>query len=421
MSKEAGFTKIRNGLREHIKKGKFKGPFDLGVYVFLQMECDWSTGIYHGTALGIAYGFDDSTLRAHIQKALARLRTSGYINYPSGTGKRCAYDILIDKFEPTTGRWVGKRLNAWKHGNEVRPEYEPIMTQSVDRPFEETTKVAPVTTTGRLVTPKENPQFPARCELLSNDSSNGTYEAPGKKSGMVPATVPVVVPGPVKGQCRRSIPDIPDSPDVLDESDDQTNDVVRTFTPSIETRDNDSIPVIGIGPVPGNFNFNSVPTNGTLPLGFDKWSDEWRQAYWNRPKAAPVSKNNKHVPVIPAQPANFDPLNFKEPLGAVPGSEVHRVLYYQWRVNENDYWRSDKGDITNRVRLEAAFPSMLKQTPKDFVIPGSFTRPERVINPACPKCHGRGDVLVDHPAYPPGMFLMGEECICVTYREQVLK
>jgi hypothetical protein len=129
-----GFAKIRNGLREHIKQGKLH-PTDLGVYLYLHLSCDWSTGIYHGTAEGIAYGFSDSSLKNMIQKSLNRLRDKKYINYPRGTGKRKAYNILIDKFEPSGGARSGLRLNAWKHGDKCVPEYESGAVQATVEPL----------------------------------------------------------------------------------------------------------------------------------------------------------------------------------------------------------------------------------------------------------------------------------------------
>jgi hypothetical protein len=120
---EQGFAKIRNGLREHIKKGKLT-PQDLGVYLYFHLECNWSTGIYHGSALGIAYGFDNPELKRHIQRSLARLRENCYINFKKGDGSHKGYDILIDKFEPSAGKLSGKRLNAWKNGDKVIPVWE---------------------------------------------------------------------------------------------------------------------------------------------------------------------------------------------------------------------------------------------------------------------------------------------------------
>jgi len=117
------FTPIRNGLLDHLERGRFS-PFDLGVYMFLHLHADWATGIYRGCALGIAFGFGDSSLKHHIQKALRRLRDRGYINYKKGDGTRGNYSILIDKYEPRVGELLGTRLDAWKSGDLAEAEYE---------------------------------------------------------------------------------------------------------------------------------------------------------------------------------------------------------------------------------------------------------------------------------------------------------
>jgi hypothetical protein len=118
-----GFAQIRNGLKEHIEAGKLC-PTDLGVYTFLHLYCDYSTGIYKGTALGIAYRMGDATHKSTINKSLARLKKIRFINFRAGNGKRGGYEILIDKFEPTFGELRGCRLNAWKVCSNGRPLYE---------------------------------------------------------------------------------------------------------------------------------------------------------------------------------------------------------------------------------------------------------------------------------------------------------
>jgi len=119
-----GFTKIRNGLLDHALKGKLS-PFDFGIYTWLIMKADFSTGIYTGCALTIAYNFGDQGLKEHIQKSRRRLRDRQFINYRNGDGKKSSYPILINKFSVTVGEQSGHRLNAWKHNGLVKPEYEP--------------------------------------------------------------------------------------------------------------------------------------------------------------------------------------------------------------------------------------------------------------------------------------------------------
>ena len=123
-NKDEGFAKIRNGINKHIKEGKLH-PFDLGIYLWLHLNCNWKTGVCRQTALGIALnGFNDAGLKETIQKSLRRLRKHGYINYPKGVGKRGGYLIVIHKFEPSALR--GYRINAWFYTDKVEPRLEEI-------------------------------------------------------------------------------------------------------------------------------------------------------------------------------------------------------------------------------------------------------------------------------------------------------
>ena len=118
------FTAIRNGILDHLRDGKLC-PFDLGIYLFLHLRADWSTGIYRGCALTIAHSFADPGLKKHVQKSLARLRDRKYVNYKKGDGTRGGYDVLIHKYQVTVAGLSGTRLNAWKNGELATPEYEP--------------------------------------------------------------------------------------------------------------------------------------------------------------------------------------------------------------------------------------------------------------------------------------------------------
>lgn len=132
-----GFAKIRNGLKRHIEGRDGKQQqiclTDLGTYTFLHLYCDYDTGIYYGNAHSIASTTSDSPRT--VQASLYRLRERQFINYRDGVenrGKRGSYPILIHKFEPTVGAHSGKRLDAWKHGELVKPEYESTGSECAD-------------------------------------------------------------------------------------------------------------------------------------------------------------------------------------------------------------------------------------------------------------------------------------------------
>jgi hypothetical protein len=123
-----GFAMIRNGIREHYRAGKLS-LCDLGLFTFLNLECRWDTGVYHGTAEGISFALDRTVNKEQVKRYLRRLREKRYINYKEGTGSRGGYDILIHKFRPRLGKLVGTELNAWKHEGEAKPAYEPITAE----------------------------------------------------------------------------------------------------------------------------------------------------------------------------------------------------------------------------------------------------------------------------------------------------
>jgi hypothetical protein len=125
-----GFVKIRRGLLEHFKQGKLAAS-DGGVYFYLLMECDYTTGTLYGDSKGIASGMGGMTSVDQIRHSLARLRKNKFINYPKGNGKRGSYLIILDKYEPTSGIHEGQRVNAWMYEDLVVAEYEDVNSETV--------------------------------------------------------------------------------------------------------------------------------------------------------------------------------------------------------------------------------------------------------------------------------------------------
>lgn len=116
-----GFTKIRNGLLEHVEAQQFT-PGDLGVYLYLHMRANWRTGICWTNCQSIATTFGCE--KWEINESFQRLRAKGYINYPHGNGRRGNYPVAISNAEPTLGLLKGWRLTGFVGNGFERVEYQ---------------------------------------------------------------------------------------------------------------------------------------------------------------------------------------------------------------------------------------------------------------------------------------------------------
>jgi hypothetical protein len=156
----------------------------------------------------------------------------------------------------------------------------------------------------------------------------------------------------------------------------------------------------------------------------------------NKPKTPPqaetleqqiarVNAKYENAGVSPAKPApskvappkseKFLPLAYRKAIGTYPAEEVRRVIFYHWKAAKDDYWRTvgeGKGNITSEARLLKMFDRMAEQVPENFRLPGSETMSVMLPQPNCKKCDGTGETLVDHPAYPAGMYKIAELCDC---------
>lgn len=121
LANEAGFLRLRSGLREHIRAGAMT-PNDFSVYCSLHFFANWKLGIYFGTAGSISAlwtGWERKDRKHGVQESLERLRKRGYIDYPNGNGERGNYPILINKAERTLGALRGWRLRLTGEPGEV--------------------------------------------------------------------------------------------------------------------------------------------------------------------------------------------------------------------------------------------------------------------------------------------------------------
>ncbi len=117
-----GYTHIRNGIFEHTAMQDGMSTKDYCVYTTLLRFADFRTGICMTNALSIASHWNDITGN-YASQCMGRLRKKDYINYPSGTGKRGVFPVVIDKYEPG-GNLLGWRLNLRGTFDFFNPTYE---------------------------------------------------------------------------------------------------------------------------------------------------------------------------------------------------------------------------------------------------------------------------------------------------------
>jgi hypothetical protein len=117
------FIPIFIGLRDNLVNGEFTLPA-LGLYTLLHLRCDWSKGIYVGTAEGLSGFIGRKAGVQQIQKYLLELKEARMINYRDGDGARKNYPILINKYLVRTGSLKGWTLDAFASNALRAPVYE---------------------------------------------------------------------------------------------------------------------------------------------------------------------------------------------------------------------------------------------------------------------------------------------------------
>jgi hypothetical protein len=137
--KTSGFAKIRAGLAEHLLSGRLS-VFDAGVYLIIQFQANFSTGVWIGSAPRLLAAAPRSATLRQMQKSLEHLRKIGFLRTFRTPGKRGNYRCLIHKYEPQSGALRGWRLNAekstsWKH---------PIYDRCTEADTEHDTEPAPI-------------------------------------------------------------------------------------------------------------------------------------------------------------------------------------------------------------------------------------------------------------------------------------
>jgi hypothetical protein len=100
-------------LTDHVAKGWMDGDMYLAYNIILQ-DCDWSTGIWHGSADKLAALVGGQWSKSTAKRVLKRLCQGRYITSHYVPKQMGNYDIAINNYVPTCGENKGKKLRRTK-------------------------------------------------------------------------------------------------------------------------------------------------------------------------------------------------------------------------------------------------------------------------------------------------------------------
>ena len=113
-------------LTDHVAKGWMDGDMYLAYNIILQ-GCDWSTGIWHGSADKLAALVGGQWSKSTAKRVLKRLCLGRYVTSHYVPKQMGNYDYSINNFIPTTGENKGKKLRRTKTRDyRIRLASEPL-------------------------------------------------------------------------------------------------------------------------------------------------------------------------------------------------------------------------------------------------------------------------------------------------------
>ncbi|MFZ0685623.1 MAG: hypothetical protein WAM89_08755 [Terriglobales bacterium] len=113
-------------LTDHVAKGWMEGDMYLAYNIILQ-DCDWSTGVWHGSADKLAALVGGQWSKSTAKRVLKRLGQGRYITSHYVPKQMGNYDIAINNYVPTCGENKGKKLRRTKTRDyRVRLASEPL-------------------------------------------------------------------------------------------------------------------------------------------------------------------------------------------------------------------------------------------------------------------------------------------------------
>jgi hypothetical protein len=113
-------------LTDHVAKGWMDGDMYLAYNIILQ-DCDWSTGIWHGSADKLAALVGGQWSKSTAKRVLKRLCLGRYVTSHYVPKQMGNYDYSINNYVPTCGENKGKKLRRTKTRDyRVRLASEPL-------------------------------------------------------------------------------------------------------------------------------------------------------------------------------------------------------------------------------------------------------------------------------------------------------
>jgi hypothetical protein len=113
------FLKLRYSCQERLEL--LGDEAAMGVWLKLMLMANFRTGVWQGTAPKLTKAIipnPESADHQRIWRFLKKLRKFELVNWlPNENGKPGNYPFLLNKYEPQTGQYKGKRLNAFASQN----------------------------------------------------------------------------------------------------------------------------------------------------------------------------------------------------------------------------------------------------------------------------------------------------------------
>jgi hypothetical protein len=119
------FIPIYPGLWDYVERGQIS-YFQLGLYITIHRQCDWSTGVWMGSATKLrSLSPGEGSLRS-FQRALQHMVEIGLLKHFHTRGTRGNFPWLLNKFICRTGVHEGKQLCAEESISSKAIIYKPV-------------------------------------------------------------------------------------------------------------------------------------------------------------------------------------------------------------------------------------------------------------------------------------------------------